>query len=178
MLLRRISLPNAIFALVVGISLPQIVLAILLMQQLTNAERNAVSGGHLAAARTLAALVEKEVDTHAAIASSIAASQSLRAGDLATFHREASTIVEGMLGTWIVLADQQGRTILSTRQAYGEPINPREMTLDAVHLPSDLKSPDVSDLVRDEKTGDLITIRKRSFFTLGRLAVMFASARG
>lgn len=158
MTFRRISLPQAIFALVVGVSLPLIMLSTLLMQQLINAERNAVSGGHIAAARTLAALVENEVETHTAIATSISASQSLRDGDLAAFHREASAIVQRMPATWIVMADNQGRTILSTRQAFGEPLDPREMTLDTVRRPSDLKTPDVSDLVRDERTGELITM--------------------
>lgn len=154
----RISLPQAIFALVVGVSLPLIVLATLLMWQLINAERNAVSGGHLAAARTLAALVENEVETHVALATSLASSQALRRGDLAGFHAEAAAVAERMPTTWIVLADARGRTILSTRQPFGGPLDPREITIEAAGRTPDLQRWDVSDLIADPLSGQLTTL--------------------
>lgn len=158
MTLRRLSLSQAIFALVVGVALPLIVLATLLMRQLINSERNAVSQGHVAAARTLAALVENEVETHLAIATSLASSQALGRGDLAAFHAEATAIVQRMPGTWIFLADSQGRTILSTRQAFGQSLDGAELTLGAAGRPPDLKSYDVSDLVPDTRGGQVTTL--------------------
>lgn len=154
----RISLPQAIFALVVGISLPLIVLATLLMWQLINAERNAVSGGHLAAARTLAALVENEVETHVALATSLASSQALRRGDLAAFHAEAAAVAQRIPTTWIVLADERGQTILSTRQPFGSPLDLSEIAIGAAGRPLDLKRWDVSDLVADPVSGQLTTL--------------------
>lgn len=154
----RFSLPQSIFALVVGVSLPLIVLATLLMRQLIDAERNAASSGHLAAARTLAALVENEVETHLAIATAMAASQSLRRGDLAAFHTEAVAITQRMPATWMTLIDNLGRTVITTRQAFGQPVDPREVTLNRAQRPADLKAPDVSDLFRDEVTGQWITL--------------------
>lgn len=158
MTLRRLSLSQAIFALVVGVALPLIVLATLLMRQLINAERNAVSQGHVAAARTLAALVENEVETHLAIATSLASSQALGRGDLQAFHAEATGVAQRMPGTWIFLADSQGRTILSTRQAFGQLLEGSELTLGAAGRPPDLKSYDISDLVPDPWGGQVTTL--------------------
>lgn len=156
--MRSVSVRKALFALLVGVALPLIALASVLMHQLFNAERNAVSAGHIAAVRTLAALVENEIETHTAIAASLASSRALAAGDLAAFHAEASEVAKRVIPTWIALSDGEGRSILSTLQPFGQPLPPRDASAEAARIARETRQPYVSDILVGALSGQRIAL--------------------
>ena len=172
--MKSVSVRQALFALLVGVALPLVALASVLMHQLFNAERNAVSAGHVAAARTLAALVDNEIDTHTAIAASLASSRALANGDFATFHAEASDVAKRVIPTWIALSDATGRSLLSTLQPFGEPLPPREASAEAARIARETRQPYVSDIFVGALSGQKIALLEYPVIRNGEVIYMIS----
>ena len=99
-------------ALVLGTAVPLLALALVMFQQLIAHERQAVRDGLMSNARSLGALVDKEIDTHMAVAAILATSLALESGDLGRFRAQAEralTMVPGAWGSVIDPAGQIGR---------------------------------------------------------------------
>ena len=74
----------------------------------------------------------------------LAASPSLRSGDLAAFHEAAREVLPGLPGNGIVLADPAGQLLVSTIVPYGQPL-PRTGAPDLVRAVFESARPAISD---------------------------------
>lgn len=100
--------------LVLCTAVPLLILAALMLHRLVQHERLAVRTGLMSNASSLAALVDKEVDMHVAIASTLATSFALESGDLGTFRIQAERVLTVVPGTWISLIDPAGDVVMTT----------------------------------------------------------------
>jgi signal transduction histidine kinase/CheY-like chemotaxis protein len=68
--------------------------------------------------KTLAALVDKEIDTHLAIASTLTQSPALASGDLQSFSTEARLALRFVPGSWLAVRSPTGEMLLTTLEPY------------------------------------------------------------
>ena len=102
--------------LVCATALPLLALALLMVNQLVDLERQSTRTSLMNSARTLAALTDNEIDTYSAIAIALAQSLALRNGDLATFWAQSKKALELVPGAWLELRDASDRRLLNTLQ--------------------------------------------------------------
>ena len=95
--------------LVCATALPLLALALLMVNQLVDLERQSTRTSLMNSARTLAALTDNEIDTYSAIAIALAESLALRNGDLATFWAQSEKALELVPGAWLELRDASDR---------------------------------------------------------------------
>ena len=74
------SMRQLLVALVLGTAVPLLALALVMFQQLIAHERQAVRDGLMSNARSLGGLVDHEIDTHMAVAATLATSPALASG--------------------------------------------------------------------------------------------------
>ncbi len=129
-------------------ALPLLALSFFLYSVLASTMRDNVRDGLLTSARTLASLVDNEIETHAAIAAMLAQSPALAAGDLERFWHEASEAQKILPGSWIGVSDPQGNKLLSTRAPYGT-VLPRHADPDVVRRGFETGKFQIANLVRD-----------------------------
>jgi signal transduction histidine kinase len=103
-----------LFLLVAATALPLLLTSLVMYSRLVANERENLGDSLFLHAKTLAALVEGEVETHAAVGATLARSPALQAGNLELFWREASEALEFVPGSWINVDTPTGSTILST----------------------------------------------------------------
>ena len=103
--------------LVLATALPLLVMALLMSSSMIATERQTNSITLLSNARSLAALIDSEIDTHLAIATTLATSPALQTGDLVAFKRQAIQALAVVPGAWINLSDPNGQLLLSTSVA-------------------------------------------------------------
>lgn len=155
---RSISVRQALLGVILSVAIPLIALAVLLMRQSLTTERNAITNGHLAAARSLAALVENEIETHVALAATLASSSALVTGDLADFHRQATEVAQSALPTWIALSDRSGKVLLSSLKPFGEALPQREASALASAAVLSSRGPYLTDVLQGEVSGRHVAI--------------------
>jgi len=137
-------------ALVLGTAVPLLALAFFMLQQLIAHERQAVRDGLMSNARSLAALVEKEIETHIAVAAALATSVALKSGDLRTFGTQAEQALAVVPGAWVNLIDPAGHVVMTTLPGVTLPTLPRGNTRrDAMAKAFATGKPQVSDIETD-----------------------------
>ncbi len=114
--------------LVAATALPLIVASGFMFDSLSSRERERVREDLLVRARTLASAVDNEINTHAAIGWSLAASSKLREDDLAGFRREAEAAIKFVPGSWLALSRPDGQPVLNTIASPGAPLPVRAGT--------------------------------------------------
>ena len=119
------SMRQLLAALVIATALPLMALALVMFQQMVDNERRAIRDALMSNARALAAIVDNEIDTHLAVAGTLATSQALTTGDLATFRVQALRALEIVPGAWLSVSDPSGRFLVSTLFDFGQPLPPR-----------------------------------------------------
>ncbi len=136
--------------LVLCSAVPILILAALMLHRLVQHERLAVRTGLMSNASSLAALVDKEIDMHAAIASTLATSFALDSGDLGTFRMQAERALTMVPGTWISLIDPAGDVVMATLPGITLSKPPLSKTrLDAKSKALATGKPQVSDIEMD-----------------------------
>jgi PAS domain S-box-containing protein len=106
-----------VFALVLVCVLTMLVVAIVALSWLNDAEREANKAQLLSTVRALAAAVDVKLKVGAAELEALAASPSLDDKDLARFYEQCQKIIRP--GTWLILSDPTGQAIFNTRFAFG-----------------------------------------------------------
>ena len=100
--------------LVAATVLPLLFLSYMMYDLLVNNERENIRQGLLLNAKTLASLVDTEIETHAAIAATLAQSPALQTGDLPAFWSEARKALEFVPGSWLAVSNPEGNMVLNT----------------------------------------------------------------
>jgi PAS domain S-box-containing protein len=111
---RAISTRQILLALVFMNALPLLLLSIILLQEMMVIERKSVRDALMTSVVTMADLVDNEIDTHMAIARTLAESTALKTGDLPAFQQQARRAVEAVPGAWLGVSDISGRLVTST----------------------------------------------------------------
>jgi PAS domain S-box-containing protein len=108
---RPMSMRQLLSGLVLVTALPLLVLDLVLYQQLASAERRAVRERLMDNVHILSALVDNEIDTHVAVAATLATSQALASGDLKAFAVQAQGAMDFLPGAGFSLADASGHPL-------------------------------------------------------------------
>lgn len=116
---RPLSIRQLMSGLVLVTALPLLVLDLVLYQQLASAERRAARDRLMDNVHVLSALVDNEIDTHMAVAATLATSAALVAGDLQSFAVQARRAIAFLPGATLALRDRDGRSVATTDS--GEP---------------------------------------------------------
>ncbi|AVR97791.1 hybrid sensor histidine kinase/response regulator [Pseudoduganella armeniaca] len=103
-----------------SILLPAFAIASVAVWYVYKEQRAAEVAGMQEAARALALLADRELQTKEAVLRTLAASPAMQEGDLASVYRHARALVPAAEGT-IVVHDLTGRQLFNTRQPYGSP---------------------------------------------------------
>ena len=113
------TLRQQLAILVIATALPLLICAGLMAERLVSNERQGLRQNLMVSAKTLASLVDNEIATHAAIASTLAASPNLQHGDLAAFWAEAKQALAFVPGSWLALSVPDGPIVLNTLAPFG-----------------------------------------------------------
>lgn len=108
---RPLSIRQLMSGLVLVTALPLLVLDLVLYQQLASAERRAARDRLMDNVHVLAALVDNEIDTHVAVAATLATSAALTSGDLAGLAVQAKRAMAFVPGANFTLRDRSGRPV-------------------------------------------------------------------
>jgi hypothetical protein len=112
-----------LFALVLACALPATLGFALLIQHFYVRERVQVERDTLFVVRSMMQAVDRDLDLGIVAARALAMSAELDQGDLAGFHRKATSIVNaGFSGSNIVLSTRDSVQLLNTLRPYGAPI--------------------------------------------------------
>ena len=146
---RTVSLRAHLLLLVIGTTVPALLIAAVLVRQVVNDNRQAVQQRLQESARATAAIVDAELGGTIRALQGLAQSNSLTTGDIPLFYDQARRLVAeqptwGAVGLWTV----DGRALLNTARAPGE----RSDTLPAV---ADRASFDRAVVTRAPVVGDL-----------------------
>jgi signal transduction histidine kinase/ActR/RegA family two-component response regulator len=105
--------------LALATALPLLLASVIMFNRVVQNERDSIRQGLMVNAKTLAGLVDNEINTHAAIASTLARSPALLSGDLQAFWSEAKDALEFVPGSWLHVVTPDGKMVLSTLRPYG-----------------------------------------------------------
>ena len=140
------SMRQMLAMLVVATAVPLVALAFVMLQQLIAYERQATRDGLLSNTRSLGILVDNEIDTHIAVAATLATSLALESGDLGTFKTQAERALTVAPGPWVNLFDPAGHLLMTTLPGLSL-TQPRVKTkLDAIAKAFATGKPQVSDV--------------------------------
>ncbi|HVL35307.1 MAG TPA: ATP-binding protein, partial [Burkholderiales bacterium] len=115
------SVTRRLVFLVVAVLMSALAAAVWGISRAQDYQRAAAEEGLQQLARVLAAVVEQELASRAAVLQTLSRSPSLQRGDLKLFYEYARSIAPSFERT-IVLADASGRQLLNTRVPFGEPL--------------------------------------------------------
>ena len=132
--------------LVVATAAPLILASSLMTYSLVANERARIRESVVVSAKSLAALVDNEIDTHMAMAFTLAHSPTLIAGDLATFRQEALGSSQFLPGTWVSVSRPDGQIVLNTQLPEDAPL-PTKVRPDLVQRGFATQAPQLGDLV-------------------------------
>ncbi len=108
--------------LFVATALPLIVASGFMFHSLSSLARERAGEDLLVRAKTLAAAVDSEINTHTAIGWSLAVSSTLREDDLSGFRREAEAAIKLVPGSWLALSRPDAQIVLDTVAPPGAPL--------------------------------------------------------
>ncbi|HML14865.1 MAG TPA: sensor histidine kinase [Xanthobacteraceae bacterium] len=153
---RSLSVGHYLAALALAVAIPLVALAFYVSQRVADSEREAARITQMTTARSLAAVVDREIEKRVAIAWSLAQSRALRAGDWPEFWTEAKHTLAYLPDSWISVIDLDGRMLMITSQPLGTPLPTRPL-YDAERRALATGTPTVSDVIAGSINGRLIT---------------------
>ncbi len=121
-MLSRRPLWHQLVLLALAAALPLMLSSYFMFSRLAANERDNIRQGLLLNSKTLAALVDNEIDTHVAIARTLSRSPALNSGDLKSFWTEASDALQFVPGSWLTLRSPNGEILMTTLLPLGSPI--------------------------------------------------------
>jgi len=119
---RPVRIATYLFGVVVGLLVPAMVFAVVVVVAYDRHQRAAVQRGWVETARALVSAVDRELIGATRVLQTLGTAQSLDRGDLATFHHGASRVLATRPG-WesITLAESSGRVVVDTSIPVGAP---------------------------------------------------------
>ena len=144
--LGRRPLAQQLALLVLATALPILATTVFMFNRLVDDERLNIRQGLMVNAKTLANLVDTEIDTHAAIGTTLAVSASLQASDLGSFWAKAKAALEVVPGSWLALSTPDGQIILNTLAQPGTAF-PKHAAPDVVRRGFETHQPQIGNLV-------------------------------
>lgn len=145
-MLGRRPLSHQLALLVLATAVPLLFSSVLMFNLLAASERETIRQNLLVSAKTLAALVDNEIDTHAAIGWTLSHSPALQAGDLVAFWQEAKQALEFVPGAWLAVSNPEGQIVLNTLAPPGTPL-PKHAAPDVIQRGFATRHPQIGDLV-------------------------------
>jgi signal transduction histidine kinase len=144
--LSRRTLLQQLIVLVLISSLPLTASAFFIYSRLVANERETIRQSLFVSARTLASLIDNELMTHTAIASTLALSAHLQSNDLDAFWQEANQALKLVPGGWIALSTPDGQQVVNTLVKPGTPL-PKHLVPEMIQKGFAAHRPQISDLV-------------------------------
>src|SRR5262249_26694191 len=111
-----------------------------------DSERASARANHMTTARSLAAVVDREIEKYIAVGWTLAHSPALLAGDFVAFRGEAAQTPAYLPGSWIVVLDLDQHMLVNTRLRLGMPLRGRALR-EAEARAFATGEPQVSDMV-------------------------------
>jgi signal transduction histidine kinase len=139
-------LSNQLALLVVVTAIPLILASLFMYDRLVANERANIRNNLLVSAKTLALLVENEIDTHRAMGAALAHSANLQKEDLRAFWAEAKQALAFLPQSWLSVNSPDGRQLINTLLPPGEPL-PRHVAPEVIARALSERQIQVSDLV-------------------------------
>nr|WP_297529016.1 ATP-binding protein [uncultured Roseateles sp.] len=115
------SVSGKLRAMVWLIVLPTLLLSVIAGMAVFHTERRAAVAAATETAEALSLVADREMAVRTALLQALSVSPSLAEGRLELFHGEAARLVAGTPNT-IVLATAEGRQLINTRLAWGQPL--------------------------------------------------------
>jgi hypothetical protein len=100
--------------LALAVSVPLVCLAFYASWRVAHGEREATQAALLSNARSLAAAVNREIEKHIDVGTTLARSPALLAGDWTAFRQQAEAALPYLAGSWLSIVDPDGRVLLNT----------------------------------------------------------------
>lgn len=144
--LSRWSLVQHLTLLVLVTALPLLLSSLFMYNRLVANERDSLRQGLFVSAKTLAGLVDNEIETHAAIASTLSQSASLQRNDLLAFWQEAKRALEFVPGAWLAVSTPDGQIVLNTLSPPGTTL-PKHVAPDVIQRAFAERRAQVADMV-------------------------------
>jgi signal transduction histidine kinase/ActR/RegA family two-component response regulator len=141
--------------LVVGCILPAVLVTGLLIVESYERERASTERDMLATARALMQAVDADLEGFQSTIQALAASPSLREGNLHAFYDEAQRLLVRQIASNFVVHDPSGQQLVNTLRPYGAPL-PRETDMRMIDRALATDKPAVSNLFRGPATGRMV----------------------
>ena len=142
----RLPITWQLLLLVILTAVPLMAATLLAVNRMSANELQTVRQALMSSSVNLAALVDNEIDTHAAIASTLAQSAHLQNGELESFWFEAQKALLFVPGSWLALSTPDGLQVLNTLAPYGTAL-PKHAQPDVIARGFATMQPQVADLV-------------------------------
>lgn len=120
---RSHSVATYLFALVLVILIPALVVSLVLLNRNNRAQEDVVRALTNATVQAMGQSVEREISGMITTLRVLSTSQALLENDLAQFHDRASGALAGS-GAYLLAVDHQLNQLLNTRVGFGEPLTP------------------------------------------------------
>jgi len=111
-----------LFALVLAILVPALAVALVLLNRSNDAQQDVVRALTNATVQAIGQSVDREISSMATALRVLSTTQSLRDGDLPTFHSRALQALAGT-GSYLIAVNDRFAQLLNTRVAFGEPLS-------------------------------------------------------
>ena len=144
--LGRRSLAFQLVMIVLITAVPLIGASFLMYTSLVANDRTGLRQNLLLRAKAIAALIDNEIETHLAVAATLARSRELQNGNLRAFREQAELAVEIVPNAWLALSSPDGQQLVNTLTSQNDPL-PKHIAPDVIARAFAEKSPQVSDLV-------------------------------
>ena len=140
------TIRSQIYSLVWACALPAIIGFALLTDNFYERERTQIQQDTLITARALIQAVDRDLNTGITVALALANSPSLDSGDIAAFHKQASSVLRPEFpGFNFVLSDRDSVQLMNTVRPYG-PLLPDPGSADRIKKVFETGKPLISDL--------------------------------
>ena len=116
-----------LFALVLVILIPALIVSLVLLNRNNRAQEDVVRALTNATVQAMGQSVEREIASMVTTLRVLSTSQALADGDFAQFHDRASVALAGT-GAYLVVLDGEFNQLLNTRVSYGEELGPTSNT--------------------------------------------------
>ncbi|MBN9332070.1 MAG: hypothetical protein J0I64_01220, partial [Devosia sp.] len=110
-----------LFALMLVILLPALIVALVLLNSTNDAQEKVVEALTNATVQAMGQAVDREVSGMATTLRVLSSDPALQVGSLEQFHQRATTALAGT-GSYLIGVDKDANQLLNSRVAFGEPL--------------------------------------------------------
>ncbi len=131
-ILSRRPLWHQLVLLALAAALPLLLSSYFMFSRLAANERDNIRQSLLLNSKTLAALVDSEIQTHVAIVATLAQSPTLKSGDFKNFQAEVNQALKLVPGSWITVRSVKGEVLMTTLTPFAAPDQNTATLIDGV----------------------------------------------